>query len=137
MDMTPSEYDGFHMLPVPEEAGVVQFHYFQIEENGLQKDETIGKSNIGEAYKVMLLRHDENGVHIDDVFEAVFADPLVYAKGLVGMNIFGTFVKKTKNGESWFEKFLNGTILNLLTMKAIEGISNDRANGSSSAVHNG
>ena len=134
MDMTPSEYDGFHMLPVPEQANVVQFHYFQIEESGLQ-GATEGKNDIGEAYNVMLLKHDENGVHIDDVFEAVFADPLVYAKSLVGMNLFGTFVKKTKDGEGWFEKFLKGTILNLLTMSVIEGISNGNANTSN--VHNG
>ena len=114
MDMIPSKYDGFHMLPVPEQANVIQFHYFQLEESGLQ-GETEGKNDIGEAYKVMLLKHDENGVHMDDVFEAVFADPIVYAKSLAGNNIFGTFVKKTKEGECWFDKFLNETIMSGLT----------------------
>ena len=123
MDMSPIEYDGFHMLPVPEQAGVVQFHYFQIDESGLQ-GETIGKNDIGEAYYVMLLKHDENGVRIDDVFEAVFADPLVYAKGLAGMNIFGTFVKKTEDAGIWFSQFLNGTILKLFMANLKEAVAN-------------
>ena len=123
MDMSPIEYDGFHMLPVPEQAGVVQFHYFQIDEKGLQ-GETIGRNDLGEAYYVMLLKQDENGVRIDDVFEAVFSDPLVYAKSLAGTNFFGTFVKKTDDAKVWFGQFLKGTMTNLFMANLKEAIAN-------------
>jgi hypothetical protein len=46
---------------------------------------------------------------LNDTFEAIFADPVVYAEGLIGMDIYGTFVKKTEEAQKWFDEYLKLT----------------------------
>lgn len=112
MDITSAEYDGFHMLPSDNsnDDETVQFHFFAVKPDKLQGD-TIGKTQIGDVYNVVLFQANEDGdVQIDKSFEAIFADPVEYAKGLVGMKIYGTFVKKTQEAQIWFDDFLQETI---------------------------
>jgi hypothetical protein len=104
--ITTKEYDGFHMMPSDDDK--ITFSFFKINEKYLQ-GETIGKSSVGDNYNVLLLKHDSEGVHINDVFEAIFSDPVVYAERLVGMNLYGTFVKKTEESQKWFNDYLTET----------------------------
>ena len=108
MNIATSTYDGFHMMPHDKDEDKVQFKFFKINENHLQ-GETIGRSEIGEVFNVLLVRHGKEGIELNDTFEAIFADPVVYAEGLIGMNIYGTFVKKTAEAQEWFDDYLKLT----------------------------
>jgi hypothetical protein len=108
MNIATSTYDGFHMLPHESDDNKIQFRFFKINEDRLQGD-TIGRTEIGESYNVLLVKHGEKGVEMNDTFEAIFADPVVYAEGLIGMDLYGTFVKKTAEAQKWFDDYLKLT----------------------------
>jgi hypothetical protein len=109
MNIATSTYDGFHLMPHEKDENKVQFKFFKINEDHLQGD-TIGRTDIGETFNVLLFKHGSGGIELNDTFEAVFADPVVYAKNLIGMDIYGTFVKKTVEAQEWFDDYLKLTI---------------------------
>jgi hypothetical protein len=116
MDIKLDQYDGFHMMPDENNMASTQFKFFKIKEDYLQ-GETIGKTSIGETYNVLFLKKTKDGIELNDVFEAVFADPVVYAEGLIGINLYGTFVKKTEEAQEWFDDYIR------LTKKRIDDIN--------------
>lgn len=102
-----SEYDGLMFLPSDEEdedTSAIEFHFIKFKE-GLGK--TIEGNDIGEKYHVVFFKRDETGeLFFDETFEAIFADPITYAKGFIGMNLFGGFFKKCENSTQWFNDYL-------------------------------
>lgn len=121
MNIAPSAYDGFHLMPHEKDENKVQFNFFKINQDHLQ-GETIGRNDIGETFNVLLFKHGSEGIELSDAFEAVFADPVVYAKNLIGMDIYGTFVKKTVEAQEWFDDYLKLTIdrVNIINNEMME-----------------
>lgn len=109
--MTENDYDGFHFLPHPENEGEFFFQFFSLKntDGSTKGTEPIGKTEVGEMYNVLLMKDTEDEVILDDVFQAIFADPTVYAEGLIGSNIFGTFVKHTEHAKEWWRDYVSTT----------------------------
>ena len=95
-------FDGFYFLPTKSD-NEMHLAFFKL------KDENLGvpvKTNsIGDMFHVAFFRKGDDGLpQFDEEFEAVFSDPKVYVRNLLGANIYGTFLRKTeKSGEFWKE----------------------------------
>jgi len=115
--MTIKKYDGFHFLPDSQDENSVQFQYFNLETDSPEytNSDFENVTDNGPVYNVVLLKGvgDGSGVELCDVFEAVFSDPSVYAEGLIGTEIFGTFVRKNKKCESFWNNYLQETLSNI------------------------
>jgi len=106
--MSTKDYDGFHFLPDPENDDTFLFQFFNLKrlEGNDHSTEVIGGNDIGDLYNVLLMREGENDVQVTDVFQAIFADPRIYAEGLIGSNIYGTFIKNTQHAEDWWQNYV-------------------------------
>jgi hypothetical protein len=109
--MTKRKYDGFHFLPDPEQEDSFIFQFFHLTNTSEVdiSDEPIGGNNLGDMFDVLLMKEKEDGVELYDIFQAIFADPEVYAEGLVGSNVYGTFVRKTEISKVWWENYVEKT----------------------------
>lgn len=101
------EYDGFLFLPSEQEdddTSALEFRFIKYKQDF---GPAVEGSAIGEKYHVAFFKRDADGhFHFDEEFEAIFADPMVYAKGFIGQNLFGTMVKKKENTTEWFKEYL-------------------------------
>jgi hypothetical protein len=101
------EYDGFLFLPSDEEdedTDSLEFRFIKYQQDF---GAPIEGNTIGEKYHVAFFKRDDDGkFHFDEEFEAIFADPIVYARGFIGQNLFGTMVKKKENTSKWFSEYL-------------------------------
>lgn len=109
--MTKQEYDGFHFLPDPEIDGGYVFQFFKLNklEGNDHSTDVIGSTTVGDMYNVLLMREREETVEITDIFQAIFADPTIYAEGLIGSDHYGTFVKNTEHSKEWWESYVKKT----------------------------
>lgn len=110
--MTEAEYDGFHFLPHPENEGEFFFQFFSLKKTDGTTEGTspIGSTEVGDLYNVLLMKNTEDELILDDVFQAIFADPTVYAEGLIGSNLYGTFVRNTDHAKEWWNNYVTTTI---------------------------
>jgi hypothetical protein len=123
MSMKPNEYDGFFIMPGDEE-GEVELRYFTFKEDF---GESIDNTQVGNMYHVALFKDNETDMEFNDCFEAIFADPVVYATNLAASNLYGTFVRKTAKSNDWFDDYLKKTLdsVTLLRLsKSLEHIAN-------------
>lgn len=120
--MKKEEYDGFYFLPPDIDYtgidGADGSDSSEREETSLNlayfkfKPETnigapIESTALGDKFHVAFFRKDENGDPVfDDEFEAIFSDPSVYIKNLIGTNIYGCFLRKTENSTAWWQAYL-------------------------------
>ena len=75
--------------------------------NDFEKGKRVDGTSLGDMYHVVFLKQGEDGnPEFDDHFEAIFADPEVYVKGLLGANVYGCMVRKTENSYKWVEEYL-------------------------------
>ena len=98
----PSDYDGFRFYPSNDDGieGFAVSTFDLIDE--MANSSPIENSSMGYKYHVALFEHDDKDkVQINDLFEAIFADPLVYLRNLHGTNFFGFFIRKTDKSETW------------------------------------
>ena len=113
----PEKYDGFYMLPDDEIEGAYKYAFFHLKdeyENGTPIDST----TVGDCFHVAFFKRDANGdAEFDDAFEAIFADPTVYAGGLEGLDLYGCFVRKTDKSQKWFDDYLNRAKARITIMK--------------------
>ena len=109
--MSTKDYDGFHFLPDPENEDTFLFQFFNLKrlEGNENSIEVIGGNDIGDLYNVLLMRETESDVQVTDVFQAIFADPRIYAEGLIGSDIYGTFVKNTEHAKDWWQSYVATT----------------------------
>lgn len=110
MDETDT-HDGFFLLPGDdgEEHYSVKLKYFNFPTK-FKKGKKIDGSKMGDMYHVALFETEDGLLpELTDQYEAIFADPEVYIKALVGLNIFGCFVKKTENSSKWFKNYIKDT----------------------------
>jgi len=97
----PSEYDGFRFYPSNDNGmdgfAITTFDFT----NDLANSAPIENSSMGYTYHVALFQHDgDEKVKVNDLFEAIFVDPLVYLKNLGGTDFFGFFVRKTDKSDA-------------------------------------
>lgn len=104
--MEPKRYDGFYFTPAEEENDLnITFFDFK---PGVDKGNPICNTSIGDCWHVAFFRQGENGLpYFDDAFEAIFADPTVYIRNLIGANVYGCMVRKTEKSQKWFDDYLN------------------------------
>jgi len=99
------DFDGFYILPHREDDGL-RLSYFDFSDD-FEKGKKIDHTSLGDMYHVVFLKQGEDGnPEFDDHFEAIFADPEVYVKGLLGANVYGCMVRKTENSYKWVEEYL-------------------------------
>ena len=98
-------YDGFIFLPHDEDEDELEFRFVKYKGDF---GEPIEKTEIGDKYHVAFFKRDrETGEYsFDEKFEAIFADPMVYAKNLAGHNLFGTIMRKQEKSSDWFDDYL-------------------------------
>ena len=98
----PSEYDGFRFYPSSDNGmdgfAITTFDFA----NEMANSTPIENSSMGYTYHVALFQHDgDEKVKVNDLFEAIFVDPLVYLRNLGGTDFFGFFVRKTDKSDAW------------------------------------
>jgi hypothetical protein len=92
-------------LPHKQDDGL-RLSYFDFNDD-FEKGKKIDHTSLGDMYHVVFLKQGEDGnPEFDDHFEAIFADPEVYVKGLLGANVYGCMVRKTENSWKWVEEYL-------------------------------
>jgi hypothetical protein len=98
----PETYDGFTIIPGDEDYDDAQVVFFNLEKES-SEGIPIDNSPVGDMYHVVLFKAvpDIEDVKYDETFEAIFIDPLVYAKRLLP-NFYSMFVKKTDKSGPWF-----------------------------------
>lgn len=100
------DYDGFYILPHRDDDNGLKLSFFDFTDD-FEKGEKIEHTSLGDKYHVIFLTQGEDGnPELNDHFEAIFADPEVYVKGLLGANIYGCMVRKTENSWKWVEEYL-------------------------------
>lgn len=107
--MSQQEYDGFYILPGDDEEdpGGINITYFKFTEKEFIEAKPIETTTMGDKYHVAFFRKDVNGDPMfDDSFEAIFADPSIYAQGLVGAQIYGCVLRKTEKSTKWWKEYL-------------------------------
>jgi len=99
------DFDGFYILPHKQDDGL-RLSFFDFNDD-FEKGKKIDHTSLGDMYHVVFLKQGEDGnPEFDDHFEAIFADPEVYVKGLLGANVYGCMVRKTENSWKWVEEYL-------------------------------
>ena len=108
---SPDEYDGFYIVPKDgEETDSMELMFFCFKD-----DEKFGKpieqNEMGYKYHVVFFKERDDGeMVLNDCFEAIFSDPVTYAKGLLGSNLFGTFLRKTERSSDWLDDYLRKAV---------------------------
>lgn len=97
----PKQYDGFTIVPDddPIHSKIV---FFELDEES-KKGTPIENSELGDMYHVVLFKGEN--FDFDETFEAIFVDPVHYAKRLLP-NFYCMFVRKTDKSVKWFEEYL-------------------------------
>ena len=69
----------------------------------------IGGNDLGDAYHVLLYKHDSETDEIIDVdrFDCILADPLEYMSGLIPSGFYGILAKKTTTSSKIVNKLLD------------------------------
>lgn len=101
----PEKYDGFGIIPDDEEGNekVVFFELSDESKNGTP----IEGSTLGDMYHIVIfkLNPENSDLEYNDSFEAIFIDPLYYAKRLLP-HFYCTMIRKTDKSVKWFEEYL-------------------------------
>ena len=119
------EFDGFYVLPKEgEESDNMELRFFAFKD-----DKSLGKpidnTELGYMYHVAFFkeREEDGEIVLNDCFEAIFADPVTYAKGLLGSKLFGTFIRKTEKSSDWFDDYLKNVVSSVKLASMAKSIS--------------
>lgn len=119
--MKPNEYDGFYFLP-DEGDDDLQIAYFNFKDE-FANGTPIEHSSIGYKYHIAFFRRDDEGNPVfDDTFEAIFGDPTIYIKNLVGAGLYGCVLRKTEKSQEWFDEYLERAFKKLQVVKMIDNL---------------
>jgi hypothetical protein len=123
------DYDGFVIVPEnTEESKIVFFHL----NDGAEKGTPIENTELGDKYHVVYfkLNSSKDDIEFDDTFEAIFVDPVYYAKRLLP-SFYCMIVRKTDKSVAWFEEYLRELLERAILSKvknykaALESIANN------------
>jgi len=113
--MDDENYDGF--VVAPDDDGNIDICFFDMKEEPYKGGVAIETTSMGEKFHVILFRHNEdNDLHFEESFEAIFSDPVYYAKSLLP-KFYGMFLKKTDKSVEWFENYLQCMLLEIMKKK--------------------
>jgi len=119
--MKPNEYDGFYFLP-DEGDDDLQIAYFNFKDE-FANGTPIEQSSIGYKYHIAFFKRDDEGNPVfDDTFEAIFGDPVIYIKNLVGAGLYGCVLKKTEKSQEWFDEYLERAFKKMQIVKMIDNL---------------
>jgi hypothetical protein len=119
--MKPNDYDGFYFLP-DESDDDLQIAYFNFKDE-FANGKPIEHSSIGYKYHIAFFKRDDKGNPVfDDTFEAIFGDPTIYIKNLVGAGLYGCVLKKTEKSQEWFDEYLERAFKRLQVVKMIDNL---------------
>ena len=125
--MNTSEYDGIWFLPLNDDSNALHMQYFSFRDE-FKNSAKVDSTPNGDTYYISFFRRLENNEpEFDDAFEAVFADPEVYIKNLVGAKLYGCIVRKTEESGKWFEDYLKNVFGHVMIMK-LKAYANSIAN---------
>lgn len=113
--MSDSEkYDGFTIVPDEEDFENSQIIFFNLDDES-KEGTPVDNSPMGDMYHVVLFKAqtETEDFKFDETFEAIFVDPLVYAKRLLP-NFYSMFVRKTDRSGPWFEDYMKKLLEALL-----------------------
>jgi hypothetical protein len=109
MQPKPNEYDGLYFVPADNDGEEdINVTFFTLEDE-YAGGKPLSNNTFGDCWYVVFFKNDEEDVEkmkFDEKFEAIFADPFVYLKNLVGTNLSGCILRKTTNSGRWFEEYL-------------------------------
>jgi hypothetical protein len=109
-------YDGFIFLPNGEDGDGQEFRYIKYKDDF---GPPIEGNEVGAKYHVAFFKRLEDGeFDFDETFEAIFSDPVVYAKGLCGTGTFGTIIRKQEKTSEWFKEYLTDLIFSVKILKS-------------------
>lgn len=106
------EFDGFYVVPKEgEEADNMELRFFAFKDEK-SLGEPIENTELGYKYHVAFFKENEEDgeIVLNDCFEAIFADPVTYARGLLGSKLYGTFIRKTEKSSDWFDNYLRNVV---------------------------
>jgi hypothetical protein len=119
------EFDGFYVVPKEgKEADNMELRFFAFKD-----DKSLGKpidnTELGYMYHVAFFkeREEDGEIVLNDCFEAIFADPVTYARGLLGSKLFGTFIRKTEKSSDWFDDYLKNVVSSVKLASMAKSIS--------------
>lgn len=112
---TMADFDGFYLIP-KDDGTEVEYRFFRFNDD-VDMGKPVDGNDFGPMYHVAFFKRTDKGVEFDDVFEAIFADPITYARGLYGTNLHGTFLKKTENSSDWWDDYLKGVMGRVMIQK--------------------
>ncbi len=125
--MNTSEYDGIWFLPSGNNGNDLMIQYFSFNDE-FKNSAKVDSSSVGDTYYISFFRRLENNEpEFDDAFEAIFADPEVYIKNLVGAKLYGCIVRKTEESGKWFEDYLKNIFGHVMITK-LKAYANSIAN---------
>lgn len=114
--MTEKTWDGFYWTPGDNDNEINLSFWTLLDE--YSDGNPIEGSKIGDMYHVALFKKSEDGSPaFDDTFEAIFADPQVWVKGLIGTEIYGCICRKTDKSQKWFDDYLTSTQKKIMIKK--------------------
>jgi hypothetical protein len=109
-------YDGFYFLPYENDVDSLNFTYFKVK--GDNHGEPIEGNQVGDKYHVVMFKEGEDGMPVfDDSFEAILGDPTKYVENLIGTEIYGCVLRKTKNSGKWIENYLTDVLGSVIMKK--------------------
>jgi hypothetical protein len=119
----PKDYDGFYFLPIEDQTKEgLAFHFFKLKDE-YSGGEPIENTSVGDKFHIAMFKRGDGGTpELDDAFEAIFADPVVYVQGLQGAEIYGCICRKTTKSDMWFEKYLTRTTKAVTIKKMINSL---------------
>ena len=100
-------YDGLYFLPHEDEDGNegMKFSLFEVKDE--DKGVPINGTKVGHCYHLIFFKEGEDGYpELEDNFEAILADPLVYVQNLLGGNSYGCILRKTDKSDKWVDDYL-------------------------------
>jgi hypothetical protein len=113
------EHDGIFFTPADDDD--LELSFFNVVED---RGTPIDGSEYGYKYHIAFFKGLPNGeIVFDESFEAIFADPATYIRGLVGCELFGCILKKTTTSTKWFNDYLKRTkeSVKILNEKSLKG----------------
>jgi len=114
--MSKTNFDGFFFTP-GEYEDELQLSFFEFQKKR-DRGEKIEHTPMGDKYHIAFFKMNESGVlEFDESFEAIFADPLIYIKNLVGSRMGGCILRKTTKSTKWFKNYLKTSKKNVMIDK--------------------
>lgn len=122
------KYDGFTIVP-DGDFNVSKIVFFELDDES-KNGTPIENTELGDMYHVVIFRmnKEKTDIEYDETFEAIFVDPVFYAKRLLP-TFYCTFIRKTNKSVKWFEEYLTDLLNRVIISKlkyhkeALESIS--------------